>query len=84
MESLGFTAIPAITVICYLVAQVVKATALDNKWLPIICGVAGAVLGIAYENYCHDHRQYKNNRAGCAIENIKRVYMERLQKHDFL
>ena len=47
MESLGFTAIPAITVICYLVAQVVKATALDNKWLPIICGVAGAVLGIA-------------------------------------
>ena len=38
----------------------------------------------AYENYCHDHRQYKNNRAGCAIENIKRVYMERLQKHDFL
>ena len=47
MENLGFTAIPAITVICYLVAQVVKATELDNKWLPIICGVAGAVLGIA-------------------------------------
>lgn len=47
MESLGFTAIPAITVICYLVAQVVKATELDNKWLPIICGAAGAVLGIA-------------------------------------
>ena len=47
MENLGFTAIPAITVICYLVAQVVKATELDNKWLPIICGAAGAVLGIA-------------------------------------
>lgn len=47
MENLGFTAIPAITVICYLVAQVVKATALDHKWLPIICGVAGAALGIA-------------------------------------
>lgn len=43
----GFTAIPAITVICYLIAQAVKATALDNKWLPIICGVAGAVLGVA-------------------------------------
>ena len=37
-----------------------------------------------YECYCRDHEDYKNNRATCAIENIKRVYMERLQKHDFL
>ena len=37
-----------------------------------------------YEGYCRDHREYKNNRAVCAIENIKRVYMDRLQKHDFL
>lgn len=47
LDNLGFTAIPAITVICYLIAQGVKATALDNKWLPIICGCAGAVLGVA-------------------------------------
>ena len=37
-----------------------------------------------YESYCRDHKEYKNNRAVCAIENIKRVYMDRLQKHDFL
>lgn len=37
-----------------------------------------------YESYCRTHEDYKNNRAACAIENIKRVYMERLQKHDFL
>lgn len=37
-----------------------------------------------YESYFRDHEDYKNNRATCAIENIKRVYMERLQKHDFL
>ena len=47
MENLGFTAIPAITVICYLIAQIVKATTVDNKWLPIVCGIAGAVLGVA-------------------------------------
>jgi len=47
MENLGFIAIPAITVICYLIAQIVKATAVDNKWLPIVCGIAGAVLGVA-------------------------------------
>lgn len=37
-----------------------------------------------YEKYCEAHEDYQNNRAVCAIENIKRVYMERLQKHDFL
>ena len=36
----------AITIICFLVGQVVKATGLDNKWIPIICGVCGAALGI--------------------------------------
>lgn len=47
LDNLGFTAIPAITVICYLIAQAVKVTTLDNKWLPIISGGAGAVLGVA-------------------------------------
>lgn len=36
----GIASVAAITVICYLAAQVVKATALDNKWLPVICGGA--------------------------------------------
>ena len=35
-----------ITVICYLAAQAVKATNLDNKWLPVICGVLGGILGV--------------------------------------
>ena len=39
----GIASVAGITVICYLVAQVVKATALNNKWLPILCGAAGAV-----------------------------------------
>ena len=37
-----------------------------------------------YERYCRDHEDYKNNRAIFAIENIQRVYKDRLQKHDFL
>ena len=36
----------AITVICYLIAEGVKATPLDNKWLPIICGLVGGILGV--------------------------------------
>lgn len=38
----------------------------------------------AYERYCDEHPEYPNNRAVLAISNIKRVYDERLQKHDFL
>lgn len=47
IDKLGIAAIPVITVICFLVAEGVKATALDSKWLPIICGGIGGILGIA-------------------------------------
>ena len=47
MDILGIAAIPVITVICYGIAEVIKATALDNKWLPAICIVLGAILGVA-------------------------------------
>lgn len=42
----GITGIAAITVLCFLAAQGAKATAIDNKWLPVICGVLGGVLGV--------------------------------------
>lgn len=42
----GMAEVGAITVICFLVAQAVKATKLDNKWLPVFCGVLGAILGV--------------------------------------
>lgn len=41
----GIASVAAITVICYLAGQVVKVTGLDNKWIPVICGLLGAVLG---------------------------------------
>lgn len=47
MEIMGIAGVAAITVICYLAAELIKATALDNKWLPVICGVLGGVLGVA-------------------------------------
>ena len=37
-----------------------------------------------YERYCRDHKDYANGRAVHAINNIGRVYDERLEKHDFL
>jgi len=46
MMDFGITGIAAITVLCFLAAQGAKATAIDNKWLPVICGGLGGVLGI--------------------------------------
>lgn len=36
-----------------------------------------------YESYCKTHEEYRNNRCTHAVANIKRVYDERLEKHDF-
>ena len=43
----GIASVAAVTVICYLVGLVVKASVLDNKYIPIACGLAGGVLGAA-------------------------------------
>lgn len=42
----GIASVAGITVICYLAGMAVKATEVDNKWLPVICGAIGAVLGV--------------------------------------
>ena len=46
ISSLGITGVAAITVICLLIGQGVKASGVDNKWIPLTCGLCGAVLGI--------------------------------------
>lgn len=42
----GIACVAGITALCYLAAMAVKATSVDNKWLPVICGVIGATLGV--------------------------------------
>ena len=46
ISDLGIVAIPVITVIVFLVVEAVKATPLDNKWLPVVAGAFGGVLGV--------------------------------------
>ena len=43
----GIASVAAITVICYLMGQVVKVSGLDNKFIPVIVGLTGGVLGVA-------------------------------------
>ncbi len=43
---LGIASVAAITAIAYLIGMAVKATGAADKWIPIICGAAGLVLGV--------------------------------------
>lgn len=48
-DILGIVAVPAIAIICYLVGLGVKASPLDSKFIPIIVGVVGGIIGtVAY------------------------------------
>ena len=42
----GIASVAAITVIFYLAVEAIKATSLDNKWMPVLSGLLGAVLGV--------------------------------------
>ena len=43
---LGIAGVAAITIIAYVMGLLVKASPLNNKWIPVICAVFGGVLGI--------------------------------------
>ena len=47
IENLGIESVPVIAVIVFLVVQAVKATPLEDKWLPVIAGAVGGALGLA-------------------------------------
>lgn len=46
IAELGIEAIPVIVVIVFLAVEAVKATPIDNKWLPVIAGGFGGILGV--------------------------------------
>ena len=44
----GIASVAAITVIAYLVGMAAKdVTIVDDKWIPVIVGVTGMILGVA-------------------------------------
>lgn len=44
----GIASVAAITVICYLVGLIVKATPYNNNAIiPVVCGLVGGLLGVA-------------------------------------
>lgn len=37
--------VASVVVICYLIGMIIKASPLDDKWIPICVGIAGGILG---------------------------------------
>lgn len=47
MMDFGIAGVVAITVIAYAFGMIAKAiNGLDNKWIPVICGIVGGILGV--------------------------------------
>ncbi len=46
ISKLGIEVYPAIVVICLLIGFVCKASPLDDRWIPIICGFCGGIMGV--------------------------------------
>ena len=47
MENIfGLATVTSIVVICYLAGEAVKLFTIDNKYIPVICGVLGGILGV--------------------------------------
>lgn len=42
----GIVGVAAISVICYLIGKGIKVSHIDDKYIPVICGVSGAILGV--------------------------------------
>ncbi len=47
MELLPVSGIAAITALCGLLGEGVKVSPLDDRYIPVLCGVFGALLGAA-------------------------------------
>lgn len=47
IQTLGIAGVAVITVICYLVGEIVKVSGVDNRYIPCIVGAVGGVLGVA-------------------------------------
>lgn len=48
ITTLGIASVAAITVLCYWAGMVVKTFPLDNKYIPVVCGAVGALLGLLW------------------------------------
>lgn len=45
INTIGVATVAAIIVICYMIGMIAKASALQDKWIPVVCGICGGIIG---------------------------------------
>lgn len=46
MSTFDFVPVAGVAVICYLIGMGVKSSPIDDRWIPLIVGVCGGILGV--------------------------------------
>lgn len=46
MSTFDFVPVAGIAVICYLIGMGIKISPIDDKWIPLLVGVCGGILGV--------------------------------------
>ena len=89
IADLGIVAVPVITVVVFLIAELIKAIGLDNRWVPVICGFSGGILGMAAMFLMPDYpaADYITAAAvgivsGLAATGAHQVYVQLVRKGD--
>ncbi len=79
----------AITIICYLFAEGIKATKLNNKWIPVLVGLLGGILGVVGMFVMPDFPATDiitaiavGNVSGLAATGVNQVYKQLATKTD--
>lgn len=45
LQNLNIATVGAITIICYIIGEISKAIGLNNKFVPVVVGIAGGIIG---------------------------------------
>ena len=89
IADMGIVAVPVITVIVFLVAELIKAIGLDTRWVPVICGFAGGILGMLAMSLMPEYPA-KDYLTACAVGIVSglaatgahQVYVQLVRKGD--
>lgn len=46
MSTFDFVPVAGVAVICYLIGMGIKISPIDDKWIPLLVGVCGGILGV--------------------------------------
>lgn len=89
MEIMGIGSVAAISIICFIFGLAWKLSPMPDKWIPLICGVIGGLLGIPAMTLMQEFPAYDPITAvavgivsGLAATGVHQIYRQLTKKED--